>query len=110
MSYPVLSIQKRQAYYDEWLLSGEPQPQFLKRHNLGPSLFKTKGLIKQSSVPVAPKPLQAFLPLHVKQEPAVQTSNLFVQFSNGARLYFVTGTPVEYMGSLIASVESRGSC
>ena len=110
MSYPVLSIQKKQAYYDEWLLSGERQPQFLRRKNLSSSTFKADG-IKRGQPVIGQRPLQTLLPVQIKPiETATQSAGLWLQFSSGSRLHFTTEVPAQYMGSLLASMESRSSC
>ena len=110
MNYPVLSIQKKQAYYDEWLSSGEPQPQFLKHKNLGPSTFKADG-IKRGKPTIGQQPLHSLLPVQIKSiETAIRTVDLWVQFSSGARLHFTTEVPAQYMGSLLSIMESRPTC
>ena len=87
MSYPVLSIQKKQAYYDEWLLSGERQPQFLRRKNLSSSTFKADG-IKRGQPVIGQRPLQTLLPVQIKPiETATQSAGLWLQFSSGSRLH-----------------------
>lgn len=110
MKHPVLSLAKKQAYYDEWLLSGEPQPQFLKRHNLGPSTFKADGLNRGKPM-LTRQSLNTLLPVQIKPiETAIQPVGLWVQFSNGARLHFTTEVPAQYAGSLLASMESGSLC
>lgn len=110
MSYPALDIRTKQAYYNEWLLSGEAQPQFLRRKKLGPSTFKADGLKRGKPVLIQP-PISTLLPVQIKvAEASLEPVRLWVEFSNRARLHFVTGTPVDYMGSLIASVQSRPTC
>lgn len=110
MKYPVLSLAKKQAYYNEWLLSGEPQPQFLRRKNLGPSTFKADGLKRGKSMMTQQSP-NTLLPVQIKPiETAIQPAGLWVQFLNGARLHFTTEVPAQYAGNLLASMESRSSC
>lgn len=110
MNYPVLSIQKKQAYYDEWLSSGEPQPQFLRRKNLGPSTFKADG-IKRGKPLVGQPPRHTLLPVQIKPiETAIQSVSLWLQLSSGSRLHFTTEVPAQYVGSLLASMESRSLC
>jgi hypothetical protein len=110
MSYPVLSIQKRQAYYDEWLSSGELQPQFLRRKNLSPSTFKADG-IKRGQPMIGQRPLQTLLPVQIKPiETPPEPAGLWLQLSSGSRLHFTTEVPAQYVGSLLASMESGSPC
>lgn len=110
MSYPVLSIQKKQAYYNEWLLSGELQPQFLRRKNLGPSTFKADG-IKRGRPLIGQQAANTLLPVQIKPiEIALQPAGLWVQFSSGASLHFTTDVPAQYIGNLLSIMESRPAC
>lgn len=112
MSYQLLNIRTIQAYYDEWLLSGETQTQFLERKKLSQAMFRTNG-IKRGKPKVLESSWRSFLPVEVRaveEKIETQSVNLLLQFSNGARLHFVTGAPVDYISSLISSVESRARC
>ena len=109
MQYPVLSLTQKQTYYNEWLLSGEPQPQFLKRKNLGPSTFKADG-IRRGKPTGSEQPLCALLPVQIKPiETILPQVGLWVQFPSGTRLNFTTEVPAQYAGYLLASIEAS-SC
>ena len=115
MSFSKIDPDNLQALYDEWSQSDETQRAFLKRKELSFSVFNNNyGLFQSRKDKKKQQPaVRQLLPVHVVQEPVKQSpqvSKLLVQFSNGSSLHFSTDVPADYVGSLLASIESRPLC